>query len=772
MSVKTYLWGYIRRQKMSIEKINFSYPAGTLQSNFDTQEMTALELASKTSKKVDECVELVNGVEQSAIEATAIVDEMRLTQEQFATENNDIRQQLVTDNQNFIQVLNDEKDNFINGLTTSKNVFESTMTSDLNAFKSDIEDSKEIFETTMIQGVENIIENSASVIENDVNEKVNALIGDGTIEALINEEIAGQTNGRIESVEIAFSETTGYGVVNGLGVNANGTPNMSVLVSTGVSHLVSGKRKGYIAPTTVNISVSNALYPRKDIIYIDTLGVITCGQGTAEQNPVTPNTPTNCILLAEITVRANTTSIIQTDITDKRDLKLTLEGLKEMIENQTSTDTEFLLKQYVSYYGAVGDNSTDDTQAIQNAFDSVLGKCRFDGGSYKISDELVLSRNIDLEGVSQRFVEISARNLPANKSALKITFSDNFGNLDVRNWSMKNIGIACYNGGKHALYIKDGFSIITSEIKNCNFMGYSLNGGYDLYVESGMAHSKISLCTFNTRTYFNFGDANLIEKNLFYGNDIAITLNLELGVYNNTIRDNTIVNRDGCLRIINGDSVRFVNNQVELMGGVGVNQNAKSTMLWIEGLDRRIYNTVISENNFGGGTSVNYLIYIDNATETVIEKNKLISCNNAEIFFTANAKYNHVKMDNTVLGSISNPRTRKMFTAEIVDNGVGNSGVMKTVNGQNGWGNIRFYKDDNNMVHFLDSVYGGVVSEDTILYQMPDGFYPVDFTLLSGVTLAGLVILKHNGGGYIQSVGIASNSVLTINSYPCAQHSL
>src|SRR5574343_922800 len=106
---------------MAIEKINFSYPKGSLQSVFDNEALTALELAAKTSKKVDECVEIVNGVEQTAIEATAIVDDMYVIQNQFVTDNSDTRAQLVNDNKMFID-----------GLTASKTEFENTMTEAVN----------------------------------------------------------------------------------------------------------------------------------------------------------------------------------------------------------------------------------------------------------------------------------------------------------------------------------------------------------------------------------------------------------------------------------------------------------------------------------------------------------------------------------------------------------------------------------------------------------------------------------------------------------------
>lgn len=158
---------------MAIDKINFSYPKGTLQSIFDNEALTALELAAKTSKKVDECVEIVNGVEQTAIEATAIVDDMYVIQNQFVTDNSDTRAQLVNDNQSFID-----------GLVISKQQFETNMTNE----------------------VSEIIENSRLIIENDVALKIDDLVNDGTLNTIINDEILLDVKNDVISLETNMND--------------------------------------------------------------------------------------------------------------------------------------------------------------------------------------------------------------------------------------------------------------------------------------------------------------------------------------------------------------------------------------------------------------------------------------------------------------------------------------------------------------------------------------------------------------------------------------
>jgi hypothetical protein len=209
---------------MAIEKINFTYPKGTLQSVYDVDEMTALELAAKTSKKVDECVELVNGVEQSAIEATAVVDEMRIAQDQFMTENNDIRAQLVVDNQTHLDALEASNTIFQNDVTASKTTFENNMNTSLTTFQTNINASKTMFENNMntalsefetdLNTTKTTFENQITqtindantvTIPNAVNVKLDTMAGDGSLSAIINDQLLSSYESEVADINEKFS---------------------------------------------------------------------------------------------------------------------------------------------------------------------------------------------------------------------------------------------------------------------------------------------------------------------------------------------------------------------------------------------------------------------------------------------------------------------------------------------------------------------------------------------------------------------------------------
>lgn len=196
---------------MAIEKINFSYPKGSLQSVFDTEALTALELASKTSKKVDECIEVVNGVEQIAINATTIVDDMRLQQDQFLTDNADTRQQLIADNQLYLDGLTTSKTAFETDLNASKTAFESDLNASKTAFEADLNASKTAFEADMTTAVNNVVANADATVNTAVGNKVDALIADGTIETLLNENILNDVKTDIQ--DIAYNIKSKFGAV-------------------------------------------------------------------------------------------------------------------------------------------------------------------------------------------------------------------------------------------------------------------------------------------------------------------------------------------------------------------------------------------------------------------------------------------------------------------------------------------------------------------------------------------------------------------------------
>jgi hypothetical protein len=146
---------------MAIEKINFHFPQNYQTLNFGDGAVTPMELSAITSAKVDECVDAVNGVGQSAIEARAIVDDMKVAQDNFITENNDTKAQLLVDNQALLDSLTASNTTFQNNVNADKTQYETDMNTALTNYKSSMDTSKATYETAT--------NNALTTFQNDIN---------------------------------------------------------------------------------------------------------------------------------------------------------------------------------------------------------------------------------------------------------------------------------------------------------------------------------------------------------------------------------------------------------------------------------------------------------------------------------------------------------------------------------------------------------------------------------------------------------------------------
>lgn len=435
-------------------------------------------------------------------------------------------------------------------------------------------------------------------------------------------------------------------------------------------------------------------------------------------------------------------------------------------------------KYNVKMFGAKGDGIQYDNVAIQHALDNAIGTLEFPDGIYRVTGTgeacLYLNKKLNIDGIDARTTSIRGDDLGVNTDVIKISITSNSNNSDVRNWNLKNIRVFINGGGRHAIFIgndEDYYPILQSKIENNNLSGNPSNNGYSLYIDRNLAHSTICGNTIQSEIYAKCRDANTIRENTFFGRRIAVTFDVIFGVHNNTVKNNTIVTRDGAVHIINGDVVRVQNNQIELALVYGEeNQSPTSSMVWVEGRDRVSYNTIIEDNNFGGGTNLDHLNYIDNAQNTVITKNHFVATNVAEVYFTVNSKHNKVKRDNRTRGTTSNPRPRTLFKEEVVDNGVGNTGVLKdstTLAHQNGWSGGDYFKDESGIVHFITQLSGGTLTAGTVIGTLPEGFRPASNIYIPCGTSGGVGLLKITSGAGEISVAQAlpSNAGLVPQSF-------
>lgn len=108
----------------------------------------------------------------------------------------------------------------------------------------------------------------------------------------------------------------GNGVISGLAVTAQGTPDMSVAVSAGTV-IIDGTVTA-VSAGTVSITTANSTNARFDLIRVNSGGTLSALAGTASSNPVFPSPASTDVVLASVYIPAGDTAINFNQIVDKK----------------------------------------------------------------------------------------------------------------------------------------------------------------------------------------------------------------------------------------------------------------------------------------------------------------------------------------------------------------------------------------------------------------------------------------------------------------------
>ena len=118
-------------------------------------------------------------------------------------------------------------------------------------------------------------------------------------------------------LDILQAAIEGTGLVAGCAITAQIVPDMTVAVAAG-SVFILGTGPIAIAGGNVTISAADSTNPRWDLITSNASGTLVVTVGTVAISPKPPSTPATSAILAYVWVRNGATSIITTDIFDKR----------------------------------------------------------------------------------------------------------------------------------------------------------------------------------------------------------------------------------------------------------------------------------------------------------------------------------------------------------------------------------------------------------------------------------------------------------------------
>lgn len=106
------------------------------------------------------------------------------------------------------------------------------------------------------------------------------------------------------------------GVISGCAVSAQGSPDMTVAVASGVVRV--SDTYVVVSSGNVTITAADATNPRIDLISVNSSGTKVSTDGTAAASPKAPACPANAVTLAMVYVPATDTTIATNQITDKR----------------------------------------------------------------------------------------------------------------------------------------------------------------------------------------------------------------------------------------------------------------------------------------------------------------------------------------------------------------------------------------------------------------------------------------------------------------------
>lgn len=406
----------------------------------------------------------------------------------------------------------------------------------------------------------------------------------------------------------------------------------------------------------------------------------------------------------------------------------------------------------VRWFGAKGDTVTDDTVNLQNALDYAVGSLYFPDGTYKITGTgdacLTMTKNVNLLADKSRTTRIVGVGCGSNTSLIKVAITDNGGAGDVRELQIRNLEFLNSGGGKHAIEIAGTMANIQFLMFGCNVHAGTHVDGRAVYC-TNMSFGGFENNTFSPGISLvgpGSADGLRVEKNTFLGAAMALILDIEEGSYSHSIEKNVFTNRDGAIHVINGSQVKIRNNQIEhALSNGGVNSGLHECHIWIEGRSYTSEAITIEDNNFGGGSNLKVLMYIDKAKKTFISRNYLIAPGLQsdpaafDVVFTENSSYNYFEQSNIIVGTQANPRPAKPFPAVIQDSGVGNFGVVQpssTLNLQNTWTGGDYVKLSDGFVTFLSALNGGNTAPG-LIGTFPTGFLPADFST---------VIISTSGG--------------------------
>jgi hypothetical protein len=424
-------------------------------------------------------------------------------------------------------------------------------------------------------------------------------------------------------------------------------------------------------------------------------------------------------------------------------------------------------------YALSGSNNAGDQAKIVTALAEApiqsLVYFPFGAGSYQLNGtplSITRSVNIDMEpGASIRGDFAGVVSSPTVKINInEVKDQLNVTGASARNVVLDGVSIFPYNTsapatatGSYTLAINDDaagpktpsnpsgtyYTQINTRLINMN-LGGSVDGALyiggklneDSFFFGGPEFSIIDNGTFANRVSDGF--RMLFCKSS--GTNVALKLDAIGGAYNHTISGGFSTNKNGALRVVDGDRWIFSNIQVEYGSENipnGPNANGAGSYVFVEGATRNSIGGNVTLNNFGSSLYVNYSVESDATDNLNVDHNYIGNTVLADIYLGADTQnfrwglhnvFRGTRSRQTVAAGSITDATRLLkvsgpaFFATLVD-GVRNLWVNAAdiLVGTNTWNpsNLEFMMTDTGQVFFQGSMAGVTLTAGTAIGTMP-----------------------------------------------------